>query len=125
MILRAMRINKKLIPKFNGNDKLLPGEQVVINFNRIPGTVEKSNYKSFKFDQKSAVELIYNDQMMITSFIESIENLTLEIDGKMEKIKNGSDLAKANSPELVDLFTEIRDYLFPDKEDLSEGESKA
>ena len=63
--------------------------------------------------------------MMVSSFVESIENLSLDIDGKTEKIKNGADLAKANSPLLIDLFTEIRDYLFPDNEELSEGESKA
>lgn len=121
MKLRAIKIDKKFIPKFNGNHDLPINEQVVIYFSRIPGTSEKANYKNFKFESTGAIQLSYNDNLMAATFVQKIENL--EIGDK--KIRFGQDLATASCPALEPLFTEIRDYLFPDNEDLSEGESKA
>ena len=111
-------------PPQPGKD-LPPGEQVVIHFSRIPGTAEKSNYKDFKLDGKGGVQLIYNDQMLISTFIAKIENLEIEINGKIKKIKDGVELASVNNSALSELFTEIRDYLFPENEIISEGESGA
>ena len=125
MKLRSIKIDKRFIPQFNDNRDLPPDEQVIIYFKRIPGTSEKSNYKSFRMDSKSGVELIYNDQMLVSAFIDRIDNLEVDVDGKSQKIKNGADLAAANNSLLADLFTEIRDYLFPDDEELNEGESEA
>jgi hypothetical protein len=125
MRLRSVKIDNKLIPQWNGNRELLPGEQVVLWFSRIPGTSEKANYKDYKFDTKGAVQLVYNDQMMISAFVERVDNLELEVDGKVKQIKTGAELAEANNSKLSELFTEIRDYLFPDSEELTEGESEA
>ena len=125
MKLRSVKIDKKLIPQFNGNRLLPPNEQMVIYFSRIPGTSEKSNYKDYKFDAKGGVQLVYNDQQLVSTFIEKIENLEIEIDGKTQLIKNGVELAAANNSKLSELFTEIRNYLFPNNEELTEGESKA
>jgi len=122
MKLRSIKIDKKFIPDFNGNKELPPDEQIVIFFNRIPGTSEKSKYKDFKFDQNASVQLVYNDQLLISTFVEKIENLELETEGK---IKNGNDLANANSPDLPPLFTEIRNYLFPEADEFEPGESNA
>lgn len=125
MILRSIKIDKKLIPEWNKNRDLPVEEQVVIYFKRIPGTSEKSNYKSFKVNQKSDIEMIYNDQVMIAGLVDKIENLEINTGGDVKKIKTGIDLANANNSLLGDLFTEIRDYLFPDAEELTEGESEA
>ena len=122
MKLRSVHIDKKYIPKFAGNRDLSPNEQVEIYFSRIPGTSEKSNYKDFKFDSKGGVQLVYNDQMMVSTFVEKVVNLELDIDGKISQIKNGVELANANNSALPELFTEIRDYLFPDNEEMPEGE---
>jgi len=124
MKLRSIKINKKFVPEFNGNKDLPAEDQVVIHFNRIPGTAEKSNYKGFTFDQKGSIGLNYNDQMLVSAFIERIDNLEDEIGGVVKKIKTGADLAACNNPVLADLLTEIRDYLFPD-EDMQPGESEA
>jgi hypothetical protein len=120
MKLRAVKIDRRFIPEWNDNKDLPPNEQVVINFSRIPATSEKANYKGFSFGQDS-IKLNYNDNMMCAAFISKIENLELDD----VKIKDGKDLSTATHPKLVSLFTEIRDYLFPDDEDLKEGESKA
>jgi hypothetical protein len=125
MELKSVKIDKRFVPQFNGNRDLPSDEQVVIYFSRIPGTSEKMNYKSFKFNQKSDMELVYNDQMLISAFVDRIDNLALNIDGERKRIRKGSELAQANNSALADLFTEIRDYLFPDNEDFSEGESEA
>ena len=98
---------------------------MVIYFTRIPGTSEKSNYKDYKFDAKGGVQLVYNDQQLVSTFIEKIENLEIEIDGKTQLIKNGVELAAANNSKLSELFTEIRNYLFPVGDELEEGELKA
>jgi hypothetical protein len=123
MLLRSIKIDKKFIPEWNNNKELPIEEQVVIYFKRIPGTSEKSTYKSFKYGQKNEIELVYNDQVLVAGLVDRVENLELEIDGKVEKIKNGIDLANANHSLLGDLFTEMRDYLFPDAEEFTEGES--
>ena len=125
MILRSVKIDKKFIPEFNDNKKLPAEEQMVIHFSRIPGTSEKSNYKNFNFNQKGDMGLNYNDQMLVSTFVERIENFELEIDGSIKKIVTGSDLAQANNSMLGELFTEIRDYLFPENEEFTEGESLA
>lgn len=125
MKLRSIKIDKKYIPIFNDNRSLPPEEQMVIYFSRIPGTSEKSNYKDYKFDAKGGVQLVYNDQQLVSTFIEKIENLEIEIDGKTQLIKNGVELAAANNSKLSELFTEIRNYLFPVGDELEEGESKA
>jgi hypothetical protein len=122
MKLRSIHIDKKFIPQFAGNHDLSPDEQVIIYFNRIPGTSEKLNYKNFRFDSTSGVQLIYNDQMLVSTFIEKIDNFELDVDGKTTKIKTGAELAAVNNPVLTELFTEIRDYLFPDNEEMPEGE---
>ena len=125
MKLRSIKIDKKFIPEFNNNKDLQQADQVVIYFNRIPGTSEKGNYKDFTFNQKGGISLNYNDQMMVSTFIDRIDNLEMEVDGKIEKIKNGKDLAFINNPVLSDLFTEIRDHLFPEDEEIPAGESIA
>ena len=125
MKLRSIKIDKKFIPEFNDNKDLSPADQVIIYFNRIPGTSEKGNYKDFTFNQKGGISLNYNDQMLASTFIERIDNLEMDVDGKTEKIKNGKELALVNNPVLSDLFTEIRDYLFPEDEEISGGESTA
>jgi hypothetical protein len=125
MKLRSIKIEKRFIPEWNKNRELPAAEQVIIYFKRIPGTSEKSNYKSFKVNQKSDIEMIYNDQIMIAGLVDRIENLEIETAGETKKIKTGLDLANANNSLLGDLFTEIRDYLFPDAEELTEGESEA
>ena len=125
MKLRSIKIDLKFIPEFNGNRELPVEDQVVIYFSRIPGRVERANYIGFKMDVKSSMEMVNNDPMLVSAFINRIENLEDEVDGKIKKIKNGQDLSKINNPLLDDLFVEIRDYLFPENEEFSEGESLA
>jgi hypothetical protein len=120
--LRSIKIDRTLVPIFNGNRDLPANEQVVIHFSRIPGTSERANYKNFVFSQDGKMGLSYNDNLMVSTFVSKVENLELSTG---EKIKTGRDLATASSPDLSELFTEIRDYLFPDDEDFGEGESRA
>jgi hypothetical protein len=120
MKLRAIKIEKTFIPEWNGNKKLPLNEQVKIHFSRIPATSEKQTYKSYSF-KNGAAELIFNDNLLAAAFISRIENFELGD----EKVKDGKDLATAYHPKLDSLFTEIRGYLFPDDEDLTQGESKA
>ncbi|HQO00689.1 MAG TPA: hypothetical protein PLI62_00360 [Spirochaetota bacterium] len=122
MKLRAIKIDRRFVPEWNKNKKLPPAEQVVIHFNRIPGTTEKMSYKGFSFKQGGAVELSYNDNMLVAAFVQKVENLELS-DGT--KIKDGKDLATLTNPLISGLITEIRDYLFPDDEDMTEGEPSA
>lgn len=122
MKLRSIKIDRTLVPVFNGNRDLPANEQVVIHFSRIPATSERGTYKNFKFTQSGDMSLAYNDNLMLSTFVSKVENLELSTG---EKIKTGRDLATASSPDLSELFTEIRDYLFPDDEDFGEGESKA
>jgi len=119
MKLRAVKIDKKFIPEFNGNKKLSIDEQVVIYFSKIPGTVERSNYNGFKFDQSFGTQLVHNDQMLVSAFIERIENLE---DSEGNIIKSGQELAALNDSVLESLFPEIRNYLFPEGEELTEKE---
>lgn len=121
MELRSVEINKRFIPEWNKNKDLPANEQVIIHFSRIPATSEISNYKSFSMGADSTMKMNYNDNMLTGAFISKVENLKLN--GK--EIKNGKDLATASHPKLANLFTEIRDYLFPDNEELDEGESEA
>ncbi len=125
MKLKSLRIDLKFIPEFNKNKKLPVDEQVVIYFARIPGRVERANYIGWKMDVKSSMEMVNNDPMMVSGFVSRIENLEDEIDGNIKKIKNGQDLSKVNNPLLDELFVEIRDYLFPEDEEFTEGESSA
>lgn len=123
MKLRAIKIDKKFIPEWNDNKKQPANEQVTIEFSRIPSTSEEQNYKGFKFDSSGTMQLVYNDNMLIASFVSKVNNLELlNEDGSEQKIKNGSDLATTNHPALKELFTEIRAYLFPAEEDLTPGE---
>ena len=121
MKLQAIEINKRYVPKWNDNDKLPANEQVVIYFARIPGTSERSSYISFRMTAGGGFEIVNNDNLMLSTFIQRIENLEI---GSM-KIKKGADLATATHPKIADLITEVRQYLFPDDEELTEGESEA
>ena len=121
MKLRAITINKRFIPEWNDNKKLPATEQLIINFSRIPGTSEKSTYKGFRMNQSGGMELVYNDNLMCSSFVSKIENLEIGDN----KIKTGAELATASHPALGDLFVEIRNYLFPEEEELTVGEQTA
>jgi hypothetical protein len=125
MKLRAIRIDRRLVPEWNGNRDLPPSEQVVIHFSRIPGTSEKGNYIEYSFNPKGQMAINYNDQMLAASFVSKVENLEIEISGNVEKIKNGVDLSQATHPGLDILFAEIRGHLFPVDEELTPGESMA
>jgi hypothetical protein len=121
MKLKAIKIDKRFIPEWNGNKDLPPVEQVVIHFHRIPATSEKQNYVGFSYEAGRGTALNYNDNLLISAFVSKVENL--EFDDV--KIKDGKDLATTSHPRLMSLFTEIRGYLFPEDEDLTRGESKA
>ena len=126
MVVKSVLVSKRFIPKWNGNQDLPKNEQLVIEFVRIPGTSEKQSYKDIKFDGKGGIQFAYNDYSLISGFVKSVENLSLEVNGDIKKITTGVDLANAVSSELADLFNEIREYLFPDTEAIgSEGELKA
>ena len=118
MKLRAIKIDKRFIPEWNDNKKQPANEQVIIEFSRIPATSEEQNYKGIKMDSYGNMQLTYNDNMLIASFVSKVSNLEIGD----EKIKTGAELATANNPLLKDLFTEIRAYLFPTDEDLTAGE---
>jgi len=118
MKLRDIKINKRFIPEWNDNKKLPATEQLIINFARIPGTSEKSTYKGVRINQSGGMELVYNDNLLCSSFVSKIENLEIGD----QKIKNGADLATSPHPALGDLFIEIRNYLFPEDEELTPGE---
>ena len=118
MKLRAIKIDKRFIPEWNDNKKQPANEQVIIEFSRIPATSEEQNYKGFKFDSSGTMQLVYNDNMLISTFVSKVSNLEIGD----EKIKTGAELATANNPLLKDLFTEIRAYLFPSDEELTAGE---
>ena len=118
MKLRAISINKRLIPDWNENKKLPATEQLVINFSRIPGTSERSTYKGVRMNQGGGFELVYNDNLLCASFVSKVENLDIGD----EKIKTGAELATASHPALGELFVEIRNHLFPEDEDLTAGE---
>ena len=122
MKLRAVKIEKTFIPEFNENKKLPATDQVKLYFHRIPGTSEKANYKNFKYEQGGAIQMVNNDNLIISTFVSKVENLEFD-DGT--KIKTGAELATASNPALGDLFIEIRNYLFPEEEDFTEGESEA
>ena len=121
MKLQAIEINRRFVPTWNGNKDLAANEQVVIHFVRIPGTSEKSNYVSWGAKQDGTFGLNYNDNQLLAAFVERVENLEIG----NNKIKKGADLATASHPKLTDLITEIRQYLFPEDEELTEGESEA
>jgi len=118
MKLRAIKIDKRFIPEWNDNKKQPANEQVIIEFSRIPATSEEQNYKGFKFDSSGTMQLVYNDNMLVSTFVSKVHNLEIGD----EKIKTGAELASANNPLLKDLFTEIRAYLFPSDEELTAGE---
>ena len=118
MKLRAIKIDKRFIPEWNDNKKLPSNEQVVIEFSRIPATSEEQAYKGIKFDSSGTMQLTYNDNMLISTFVSKVSNLEIGED----KIKTGTELATANNPLLKELFTEIRAYLFPADEELTAGE---
>lgn len=125
MKIRAIKIDKRFVPEWNDNKSLPVNEQLVIHFKRIPGTSEKSVYISVSFDTQAKMQLSYNDNLLIQSFVDRVENLEIEIDGKDKKIMNGRDLATANASQIADLLTEIRNYLFPESDELTPGEKKA
>jgi len=126
MVVKSVLVSKRFTPKWNGNMDLPVHERMVIVFHRIPGASEKQTYKDIKFDGRGGIQFAYNDFNLVSGFVKEVENLSLEIDGEVKKIENGLDLANSVSSELPELFTEIRDYLFPETTELgSEGESKA
>lgn len=118
MKLRAITIQKRLVPEWNDNKKLPATEQLVIEFSRIPGTSEKSTYKGFRLSQGGGMELVYNDNLLCSTFVSKVVNLEI---GEL-KVKTGAELATASHPALAELFTEIRNYLFPEDEELTAGE---
>jgi len=120
MELKEIKIERRLIPEWNNNKELPVDEQVVIYFSRIPGTSEKTNYINLNFSQSGSTGISYNDNQLLAAFVEKVDNLKI---GK--RIKSGRDLATASHPSLAALITEIRDYLFPDDDELLEGESQA
>jgi hypothetical protein len=124
MKLRAVRIDKKFIPEWNGNKDLQISEQIAIYFSRIPGTSEKKNYVSWSTDGKGKISIEYNDMMLLSTFVSKIDNLEIENpeNGNVDKIKNGVDLANAAYSGLDVLFNEIRDYLFPAEDEVGAGE---
>ena len=122
MKLRSIKIEKKLIPEWNGNRELSPDEQMVIHFPRIPGTSEKAMYMSFSHSQQNGTTINYNDQSLCAALVGKIDNFELDVAGSTEKIRNGVDLAGATCSGLSDLFSEIRDHQFPPDEDLTPGE---
>lgn len=124
MIIKSPLVSKRFIPEWNGNKEQPSHEQVCIVFRSIPGAADKSNYIGFKSDQGGGFQLIYNDALLVRTYVEKVENLTLEVGDKTEKISDGIKLASCTAPILSELFTEIREYLFP-KEDIDEGESEA
>ena len=109
MKLRAVTIDKILIPEFYGNKDLPAEEQLVIHFSRIPAT----------YDSLGNGQFVTKDSLMLSGFVSKIDNLTLD-DG--EKVRNGRELAAIANPLLVGLFAEIRNHLFPDGEVFSAGE---
>lgn len=122
MKLREIKIEKRFVPEWNKNRELPVDEQIVIWFSRIPGSSEREGYKGVSYGTADhTIKLNFNDNMMCATFVQKIENL--EIGDK--KIKDGKDLATAVHPKLPALFTEIRDYLFPNDEEFSQGESEA
>lgn len=126
MKLRAITINKRFIPEWNDNKKLPATEQLIINFSRIPGTSEKSTYKGFRMNQNGMMELFYNDNLLCSTFVSKIENLEIiSTSEEVTKIKTGAELATASHPALGELFVEIRNYLFPEEEELTAGEQTA
>ena len=118
MKLRAVKIEKKLFPEWNDNKKQTVDEQLSIEFSRIPATSEMGNYKTYKFDSGGNIQIVYNDNLMISTFVSKVNNLEIGD----SKIKTGVELATASHPKLQGLFTEIRSYLFPDDEDFTAGE---
>ena len=118
MKLRTVEISKRFVPEWNDNKKLPATEQVVIHFSRIPGTSEKSTYKGFRINQSGDMQLVYNDNLLCSSFVSKVDNLEIND----VKIKTGAELATASHSILTDLFVEIRDYLFPENEELEAGE---
>ena len=122
MKLRSIKIAERFVPEWNENKELPPGEQVVIHFSRIPGTSEKPNYIEYSFNSKGQMSISYNDQMLVSAFVSKIDNFEIEIGNDTKKIKNGIELSQASHHQLTDLFTEIRDYLFPAEEEMGLGE---
>ena len=120
MKLREIKISEVFTPEFNDNKKLPATEQMKIKFKRIPGTAERMKYIKLEF-RDGGTSLIYNDIAMSVDFIDSIENF--EVGSK--KVKTGEDLATLNHPEITSLFPEIRNHLFPENEEITEGESEA
>lgn len=121
MELRGITINKRFVPEFNNNKKLPIDKQIVIHFARIPGTAEEKNYKNMSVTKDGTYGVLFKDDMLLSSYIERIENL--KVAGV--KVDTGQKLVEAVAPELEDLFTEVRDYLFPEAEEFAEGEQEA
>lgn len=118
MKLRAVKIEKKLFPDWNDNKSQTIDNQLSIEFSRIPATSEMGNYKTYKFDSGGNIQIVYNDNLMISTFVSKVKNLEIGD----ETIKTGVELATASHPKLQGLFTEIRSYLFPDDEEFTAGE---
>jgi hypothetical protein len=121
MRLKQIKIDTRFIPEFMNNHAAAPGEQIVIYFHRIPGTSEAQNFKSIKMDSTGALQLVYNDSLLISTLVHKIDNLYIGD----KQVKTGTDLASAVYPGLTRLFEEIRNYIFPPDEEFSEGESQA
>lgn len=125
MKLKSVKIDKKFIPKFNGNQDLPVNEQVIIYFKSIPGRVDRESYVSFTMDKRQQLSMVHNDQMLVLTYVDRIENLFDEIGDLVVPIKTGQQLTESSNADLDPLFVEIREYLFPENEDLTMGESSA
>ena len=126
MIIRAIKRSLEFYPEFNDNKKLPLANQLKIEFTRIPGTSEKGKYEEYGFSQNGQMTIHYNNKEMILAFVGKLTNaiFTYE-DGEQFIAHDAVDLASVVSPEAEELFSQMRNYLFPPKPKLSEGESKA
>jgi hypothetical protein len=122
MKIRTIRRESIFIPKFNGNRDLPKDEQITVQVKSFPTVTEAQTYKSFRFSQDSAIEVVYNsDALMLQKHIGKIMNI--ELDGDHEPVISGASLAKTQALELNPLISEIREYLLETAEELTEGEN--
>ena len=128
MKIRTVRKPKVFIPEFNGNKDLPENEQIKVNIKSFPTATESGSYKNFRQTLDGAIELAYsNDATMLVRHIGGISNIEPieNSEGEIEKINNGSSLAKTKVLELNPLISEIREYLLDASSPLDEGESEA
>lgn len=118
MILKAIRKEKEYIPEFNGNRKLPKEEQIIVKFKDFPNVSQAKKYKTYRYSQDAAVEMIYNDGLFLMTHVDSIKNLN---DG-FKEIKTGADLSTSENLQLEELTSELREYALEQGENLKELE---